>query len=70
MAAETKAPTVRLVKNINAYLLEGSDIAVLTRTKPISGAKPIKYGSMMIDKPKNAKNDVGLVLLARSIREP
>jgi hypothetical protein len=63
MALKTKAPVVSHVTNINAYLLEGGDVVVCTRTKPINGAKPIQYGSMMIDKPKTAKNDVGLLLL-------
>jgi hypothetical protein len=37
-------------KNINPYLVEGKDIFVQNRRKPISNIKELNYGSMPIDK--------------------
>ena len=37
------------IKNINPYLIEGNDIVVLKRSKPISNISNINYGSMGID---------------------
>ena len=37
------------VKNINPYLIEGNDIVVLKRSKPISNISNINYGSIGID---------------------
>ncbi len=37
------------VKNINPYLLEGKDFAILSRTKPICDVPEINYGSMAND---------------------
>lgn len=49
-------------KNINPYLVEGSDIVVTSRTKPIcSGAPKMAYGSMMIDKSRKSGDNEGLV---------
>ena len=49
-------------KNINPYLVEGADITLHTLTKPINGAPPISYGSMMIDKDRKAGDEAGLIL--------
>ena len=43
-------PHERMVSNINPYLVEGNDIFIGKRSKPISpGAPPMSYGSMPID---------------------
>jgi hypothetical protein len=42
-------PTERKVKNINPYLVEGSDIVVLKKNKPISNVPEIIYGSFALD---------------------
>ena len=49
-------------KNINPYLVEGANITLRTLTKPINGAPPISYGSMMIDKDRKAGDEAGLIL--------
>ena len=58
----TDPPVVTVVTNISPYLVEGSDTVVTARTLPINGAPPINYGSMMIDKPRSAGDDEGLIL--------
>lgn len=55
-------PTVTEVRNINPYLVEGSDITVRSRTRPINGAPEISYGSMMIDKERGGGDEHGLIL--------
>jgi len=55
-------PVVSTTSNISPYLIPGRDVAVRTRTKPINGAPPINYGSMMIDKDRKAGDDEGLIL--------
>ena len=42
-------PTERTVKNINPYLVQGSDVILQKRSKPISNLPDINYGSMPID---------------------
>lgn len=49
-------PSIKSVKNINPYLVEGSDIAVLKRSKPICNVSEITYGSMA--------NDGGFLILS------
>ena len=50
------------VKNINPYLVEGSDIFVRGRSGPLSDETlSMSYGSMMIDKSRKAGDDEGLV---------
>lgn len=55
-------PAVTVVRNISPYLIEGSDLVVTTRTKPISPAPAISYGSMMIDKDRKSGDEAGLIL--------
>ena len=55
-------PVVTVVTNISPYLVEGGDTVVTALTRPINGAPPINYGSMMIDKPRSAGDDEGLIL--------
>jgi len=55
-------PTVIPAANINPYLFEGGDTTVRTRTTPINGAPAISYGSMMIDKDREAGDEAGLIL--------
>jgi hypothetical protein len=42
-------PTERKVKNINPYLVEGNDVFVLKRSKPICNVPEIKFGNQPID---------------------
>jgi hypothetical protein len=42
-------PTERKVKNINPYLVEGSDLVIIKRRNPISEVPPIVFGSMPND---------------------
>jgi len=42
-------PTERQVKNINPYLVEGSDIFITKRTKPLCQVSEIKFGNQPID---------------------
>ncbi|MBA4409275.1 MAG: SAM-dependent methyltransferase [Odoribacter sp.] len=42
-------PHVIKVRNINPYLIEGKDFAILSRTKPICKVPEINYGSMAND---------------------
>jgi len=49
------------VKNINSYLVEGKDFAILSRTKPICSIPEITYGSMA--------NDGGNLLLSHEEKE-
>ena len=58
----TDPPVVTVVTNISPYLVEGSDTVVTARKRPINGAPPINYGSMMIDKSRSAGDDEGLIL--------
>ncbi len=48
--------------NINPYLADASDILIGKRTKPLDGAPKINYGSMMIDKPRDAGDAEGLII--------
>jgi len=50
------------VKNINPYLADAPDVLVVPRRTPVNGARPISYGSMMIDKDRDAGEEAGLVL--------
>lgn len=52
------------VTNINPYLFEGTNTVLRTAVKPLNGAPPISYGSMMIDKDRRAGDDEGLILTA------
>ncbi len=42
-------PTERKMKNINPYLVEGSDLVILKRRNPIAKVPPIVFGSMPND---------------------
>lgn len=42
-------PTARKAKNINPYLVEGEDLIILKRTKPISNVSAILAGNKAID---------------------
>jgi hypothetical protein len=50
------------VKRINPYLADAPNVYVYPRSAPLNGAPPISYGSMMIDKPRSAGDDEGLVI--------
>lgn len=54
-------PQERKAKNINPYLVEGSDLVILKRRTPISNAPPISFGSM--------PNDGGHLLLTDEEKE-
>ncbi|MDJ0547714.1 MAG: class I SAM-dependent DNA methyltransferase, partial [Microcystis sp. M49637_WE12] len=54
-------PTERKVKNINPYLVEGSDLVILSRRKTISSVPEINFGSM--------PNDGGHLILSQSEKE-
>ena len=58
---ETGKVTVSPARNINPYLLEGSDIVVLSRSFPVSKIPAIAFGSM--------PNDGGHLLLTSDERE-
>ncbi|MEK6606985.1 MAG: DNA methyltransferase [Myxococcota bacterium] len=49
-------------RNINAYLADAPDVLVTKRTMPLNGAPEISYGSMMIDKARNAGDEEGLII--------
>lgn len=55
-------PVVSVVPNINPYLVSGNDTTVSTRTRSISDAPQIFYGSMMIDKDRGSGDECGLIL--------
>ncbi|MDB4014729.1 class I SAM-dependent DNA methyltransferase [Flavobacteriaceae bacterium] len=42
-------PLMKKVKNINPYLVEGDDITISSRSKPINNVSLMNYGSMPID---------------------
>lgn len=42
-------PTEKRAKNINPYLVEGSDLIIRKRSKPISDAPPMLYGNKIVD---------------------
>ena len=50
------------VSNINPYLVEGGNTVLRSALKPVNGAPAISYGSMMIDKDRQAGDDQGLIL--------
>lgn len=50
-----------IVNAINPYLIESQCGAIRAVTKPICKAPVMRYGSMMIDKPRNAGDEAGLV---------
>ncbi|MFZ4728011.1 MAG: class I SAM-dependent DNA methyltransferase, partial [Pseudanabaena sp.] len=54
-------PSEKKVKNINPYLVEGSDLVILSRKTPISNVPNINFGSM--------PNDGGHLILTESERE-
>ncbi len=54
-------PTERKVKNINPYLVEGSDLVISSRRKTISSVPEINFGSM--------PNDGGHLILSQSEKE-
>lgn len=45
----TDEPHLRYVKNITPYLVEGSDIAILSRSNPINNIPKMIYGSKPVD---------------------
>lgn len=49
------------VSNINPYLVEGSDVAIRKRYQALNASRPAVYGSMMIDKNRQAGDEAGLV---------
>ncbi|MBI4703407.1 MAG: class I SAM-dependent DNA methyltransferase [Deltaproteobacteria bacterium] len=55
-------PHALRAKNINPYLADASDVLVTKRTRQVSGAPEISYGSMMIDKPRDAGDEEGLII--------
>jgi hypothetical protein len=55
-------PIETTVENINPYLLAGNDTTVRTRRGTLNGAPEISYGSMMIDKKRDAGDEEGLIL--------
>ncbi len=58
---ESETVTVTLAKNISPYLLEGSDLAVLSRSKPICDVPECEYG--------NKPTDGGHLILEEKDRE-
>ncbi|MDJ0505024.1 MAG: N-6 DNA methylase [Nostocales cyanobacterium LE14-WE12] len=42
-------PTERKVKNINSYLVEGNDLVILKRSKPICNVPEMIYGNKIVD---------------------
>ena len=54
-------PTEKKVKNINPYLVEGSDLVILSRKTPISNVPNINFGSM--------PNDGGHLILTESEKD-
>ncbi|MEA5603030.1 class I SAM-dependent DNA methyltransferase [Nostoc sp. UHCC 0252] len=54
-------PSEKKVKNINPYLVEGSDLVILSRKTPISNVPNINFGSM--------PNDGGHLILTESEKE-
>ena len=42
-------PTERKVKNINSYLVEGNDLVILKKTKPICNIPEMLYGNKIVD---------------------
>ena len=42
-------PTEKRAKNINPYLVEGNDLIIHKRSKPISNAPPMLYGNKIVD---------------------
>lgn len=57
------------VKNINPYLIEGTNSVLRTAVRPINGGPVISYGSMMIDKDRTAGDEEGLILTPDRRRE-
>jgi type I restriction-modification system DNA methylase subunit len=49
------APHTIAAKNINPYLTDGPDVVVRTRRGAINGGPSLRYGSMMIDKPRKTE---------------
>lgn len=59
---DDKTTRAIVVSNINPYLVEGSELVIHSSRKPISiNAPKVAYGSMMIDKNRQAGSDEGLV---------
>jgi type I restriction-modification system DNA methylase subunit len=54
-------PSEKKVKNINPYLVEGSDLVILSRKTPISNVPNINFGSM--------PNDGGHLIMTESEKE-
>ncbi|MEM6554049.1 MAG: DNA methyltransferase [Planctomycetota bacterium] len=50
------------VSNVSPYLADGPNLTVAMRSKPISRAPRMRYGSMMIDKDRKHSDDYGLIL--------
>jgi hypothetical protein len=48
--------------NINPYLADAPNVILSTRTSPLCPVLPINYGSMMIDKDRQAGSDQGLII--------
>ena len=59
--ADADQASVTTVKNISPYLVEGNDVVVLSRSKPLSNVPEIAFGSM--------PNDGGHLLLSDSERD-
>ncbi len=56
-----KEPSEKKVKNINPYLVEGSDLVILSRKSPISNVPNINFGSM--------PNDGGHLILSEAEKD-
>lgn len=58
---QSRESAVSTVANINPYLVEGADVVVLKRYHALNATRPAVYGSMMIDKDREAGDEAGLV---------
>jgi len=47
--SDGKNVTITTVRNISPYLIEGSDTAIVSRTKPICSVPEIIYGSKPVE---------------------
>jgi len=55
-------PTALEAGNINPYLADAPDVVIRKRMTPLCDVPAINYGSMMIDKPRTAGDDEGLII--------
>lgn len=58
---DSELPEIVECASIGPYLTPGDNTTVRNRTSPLCEVPPIRYGSMMIDKPRGAGPEVGLV---------